>query len=358
MTAHESNIVVRAPLPKIRTVCVIGGAGFVGHAIVHLLNEQGYAVRVPARHRERSKDLLVLSDVDVVQANIHDPGELTEVLAGVDAVINLAGILHETTVGRIDKPGAARGDFYQVHIALPRKILNACAKHGIKRLLHMSALHPDATARSAYSRSKGVGEALVCEAGVAHSENERWYLDGPKFTHGQNLALTVFRPSVIFGPEDSFLNQFASLLRRLPLLPLACGDAKLQPVYVEDVARAFVMSLENPATFGQAYDLCGPKVYTLRQLVDYVAQIQNRKSWVFTLNDRFSYFQAWLLEWLPGKLMTRDDYYALKCGSVCGCDFPAVFGFQPTPLEVIAPKYLAPAAQRSPFDDFRGSARR
>jgi uncharacterized protein YbjT (DUF2867 family) len=358
MTAQESNTIVRAPLPKIRTVCVIGGTGFVGHAVVHLLNERGYTVRVPTRHRERSKDLLVLSGVDVVDANIHDPGELNVLLAGTEAVINLAGILHETTPGRIDKPGAARGDFYRVHVELPRNILQACAKHGIKRLLHMSALHADATARSAYSRSKGVGEALVSEAELAHSENERWYLDGPKFTHGQNLALTVFRPSVIFGPADSFLNQFAALLRRLPILPLAGGDAKLQPVYVEDVARAFVMSLENPASFGQAYELCGPKVYTLQQLVQYVAELQGRKRWVFTLGERLSYFQAWLLEWLPGKFMTRDDYYALQCGSVCGGDFPALFGFQPTPLELIAPKYLAAAAQRSPFDDFRGSARR
>ncbi len=358
MNAHASQSKVRAPLPKIRTVCVIGGAGFVGHAVVHLLNERGYSVRVPTRHRERSKDLLVLSGVDVVEANIHDPGELNAVLAGTEAVINLAGILHETTPGRIDKPGAARGDFYRVHIELARNILQACAHHGIQRLLHMSALHADATARSAYSRSKAVGEALVCEAGLAHRENERWYLDGPKFTHGQNLALTVFRPSVIFGPGDSFLNQFATLLRRLPFLPLACGDAQLQPVYVEDVARAFVMSLENPASFGQTYELCGPKVYTLQQLVEYVAELQGRKPWVFTLGARLSYFQAWLLEWLPGKLMTRDDYYALQCGSVCAGDFPSLFGFQATALELIAPKYLAAAAQRSAFDDFRGSARR
>ena len=344
MTSHENPFAPRVLPPKIRTVCVIGGAGFVGRHIVRLLSAQGYTVRVPTRHRERAKALIVLPGVDVVEANMHDPNALSELLAGADAVINLAGILHEATVGRIDKPGAPRGDFYAVHIELPRKILQACAKQGIKRLLHMSALHADATAQSAYLRSKGVGEALMRESGLAHSENERWYLDGPKFTHGQSLAVTVFRPSVIFGPEDSFLNQFSRLLRRLPVMALACGNAKLQPVFVEDVARAFVTSLENPATFGQAYDLCGPKIYTLRQLVEYVARLQGRKRWIFSLDARWSYFQAWLLELLPGKLMKSDDYYALQGGSVCGCDFP--FDFQPTALEAIAPKYLARGADR------------
>lgn len=356
MTSHENNAVPRAALPKMRNICVIGGAGFVGRHIVHVLSAEGYEVRVPTRRRERARELIVLPGVDVVEANVLDSNTLNELLSGMDAVINLVGILHETVTGRIDKPSARRGDFYEAHIELPRKIVQACAKQGVKRLLHMSALHADATAQSAYLRSKGVGEALVREAGLAHSEHERWYLDGPKFTHGRDLAVTVFRPSVIFGPEDSFLNQFASLLRRLPVLALACGDAKLQPVYVEDVARAFVMSLENPATFGAAYDLCGPKIYTLQQLVEYVAKMHKRKRWIFTLNARLSYFQAWLLEVLPGKLMTRDDYYALQGGSVCGGDFP--FDFQPTTLEVIAPKYLAQASTRSPYDDFRGNARR
>ncbi|MBT9613284.1 MAG: complex I NDUFA9 subunit family protein [Burkholderiales bacterium] len=358
MNSQEHQIAARAALPKIRKVCVIGGAGFVGRHIVHLLHNGGYEVRVPTRHRERAKDLIVLSGVDVIEANIHDPIELSQLLDGMDAVINLVGILHEKNVGRIDKPSARRGDFHLAHIELPRKIVQACAKHGIKRVLHMSALNADATSSSTYLRSKGAGEALMREAGQPHSDNERWYLDGPKFTRGQRMAVTVFRPSVIFGPEDSFLNQFACLLRRLPVMALACGHSKLQPVYVEDVARAFVLSLENPATYDQAYDLCGPKVYSLQQLVAYVAQLQGIKRPIFSLGDRLSYIQAWLLERLPGKLMTRDDYYALRGNSVCGCDFPAVFDFKPTAMEVIAPKYLAQGVAHSHYDRYRCSARR
>lgn len=316
-------------MEKIDTVCVIGGAGFVGRHIVRLLQASGYTVRVPTRRYESAKDLIVLPDVDVVEANIHDPQALAALLSGMDAVINLTGILHEGSAGR--------GTFQQVHVELPRKIAQACAAHGIQRVLHMSALNADAQAKSAYLRSKAQGEAQLRKGA---------------------LALTVFRPSVIFGSEDNFLNQFAALLRRLPVLALACGNSKLQPVYVEDVARAFVSSLENPATVGQTYAMCGPRVYTLQQLMQYVDELQQRQRWIFTLGKRASYYQAWLLEKLPGKLMTRDDYYALLGNSVCDDAFPAVFGFQPTSLEAVAPQYLGPQAMISPYDSWRGQARR
>lgn len=339
-------------LPKIRTVCVLGGAGFVGRHLVQLLQAQGYTVRVPTRHRERAKTLLVLPNVDVVETDILDPGALHAALLGCDAVINLSGILHERVVGRVDKPGAARGDFYAVHIALPRELLHICARLGIRRVLHMSALNADPTARSAYLRSKGVGEAVLREATLNDSSDERWYLDGPKFTRGLGLALTVFRPSVIFGAEDNFLNQFSMLLRRLPILALACPDSELQPVYVEDVARAFVASLENSASVGQVYELCGPKVYTLKQLVEYVASLQGRKRWVLGLNQRASFLLAYLLEYLPGKLMTRDDFFALREGSVCAAQSCCAM----TPLEQIAIKYLS--ARSAPQDVLRSQVRR
>ena len=316
-------------LKKIVNVCVIGGSGFVGQHIVHLLHAAGYAVRVSTRREEHAKELLVLPGVEVLETNIHEPAALAALLSGMDAVINLTGILHERS--------AKSGDFQRVHIDLPRRIAQACTAHGVKRILHMSALNADAQAKSAYLRSKAQGEAQL---------------------RNPFLLVTVFRPSVIFGAEDAFLNQFAALLRRLPVLALACGDAKLQPVYVEDVARAFVSSLEHPETFGRTYALCGPKVYTLQQLVQYVNDLQQRQRWIMTLGKRISYYQAWLLEKLPGKLMTRDDYYALLGNSVCGGVFPTVFGFQPTLLEAVAPQYLGPESMISPYDTWRGQARR
>lgn len=357
MEAHASHPAVKT-LPKIRTVCVIGGSGFVGQHIVHQLADAGYKVRVPTRHRERAKELIVLPAVDVIEANVHDPLELSRLLAGVDAVINLVGILHEKHVGRVDKPSARRGDFHEAHVELPRKILHACAEHGIRRLLHMSALNADATARSGYLRSKGAGEAIVREAEYPHSENERWYLDGPKFVKGLGLATTVFRPSVIFGRGDSFLTMLGDLIHKLPVIPLACPEAKFQPIFVEDVARAFVGALENPATFGEAYDLCGPKVYTLKQLVEYVAGLKGRYRGIIPLSDRLSWWNAFLLEHLPGKLMTRDNYYSMQVDSVCKCAFPAVFGFQPTAMEAIAPHYLGNSGTHSRYDELRHGARR
>ena len=320
--AHQS-------LPKIRSVCVIGGSGFVGRHIVQRLQDAGYDIRVPTRRYEDAKSLIVLPNIEVVEANVHAPGVLQAMLSGMDAVINLAGILHQRS--------ANSGDFQRVHVELPRRIAQACAAQGVKRLLHMSALNVDMQSKSAYLRSKALGETHLRNPG---------------------MAVSVFRPSVIFGPEDAFLNQFAALLRRLPVLALACGDAKLQPVYVEDVARAFVASLENPATFGQIYHLCGPKAYTLQQLVQYVSDLQQRRRWIFTLGKRASYYQAWLLEKVPGQLRTRDDYHALLGNSVCPGAFPAVFGFQPTALEAVAPQYLGPQAMISPYDAWRGSARR
>ena len=304
---------------------MLGGSGFVGKHIAHQLAAQGIFVRVLTRRRERAKELLVLPTVDVVQANVHDPAELERQFAGMDAVINLVGILH--------------GDFLGAHVEFTRKAVNACAASAVPRLLHMSALGADPGGPSAYLRSKGVAEQLVQVA-------------------GPGLATTIFRPSVIFGPGDSFLNMFARLIRLAPVIPLACPNARFQPVFVEDVARAYVASLDEPGTFGQAYNLCGPTVYRLRELVELVAALLGKKPSVLGLSDGLSYLQAIVMEHLPGKLMTRDNYSSMKLDSVCRSGFPAVFGFQPTSLEAVAPLYLTGATPRGRYPQFRYKAGR
>lgn len=297
---------------NIKNVCVLGGTGFVG---THILNQPAMAecsVRVLTRTREHAKSVMSLPNVEVVEANVLDPAELNRQFAGMDAVINLVGILNEA------KPG----DFDEVHVELPRKIVRACVVTGVKRLLHMAALNADPKGPSAYLRSKGLGQAVVLEQAGA-------------------LAVTVFRPSVIFGREDVFLNLFAGLLKIAPLFPLACPDARFQPVYVEDVAQAYAVSLDNPATFGQGYDLCGPKVYALRELVELVGHMTGNPRKIIGLNQHLSYLQAWMMEWKPGrKLMTRDNYYSMQVDSVCKCEFPGIFGIKPSALEEVAPAYL------------------
>jgi len=344
---------------KIERICILGGSGFVGTHLVSQLAARGLKVRVLSRRREMAKELILLPTVEVVEADVHDQQELIRQFRGMDAVINLVGILHERTIGRVDLPSARRGDFQHTHIELTRKVIHAMGEAGVRRLLQMSALGADPNARSAYQRSKGIGEALVREAGRHHIEHENWYLNGPKFIHGYGLNATIFRPSVIFGRGDSFLSMFASLLKVFPVLPLASAGARFAPVHVEDVARAFTDSLDNPATYGQSYDLCGPRAYTLQELVRYVGEVTGKRRNILPLGKWMSYFQAWAMEFKPGsKLMTRDNYYAMSTDNVCAGGWPSVFDFQPATLEAVAPEYLRPGTPRARYEGYRESARR
>jgi uncharacterized protein YbjT (DUF2867 family) len=311
----------------IGNVCVVGGSGFVGSHIVHLLSAQGTQVLVPTRNRERAKRLILLPTVDAVQADVHDLETLKRLFRGKDAVISLVGILHETR----------RGDFRATHTDLPRKIVEAAKAVGVRRLVHMSALHASPSGPSEYLRTKGEAEKVVKESG---------------------LDWTIFRPSVIFGREDSFLNLFAEITRLLPVLFLAKPDAKFQPVYVEDVAQAFVRSLGDADTFGQSYDLCGPNVYTLREIVQFVGGTTGHQPTIIGLGDGLSYLQARMMELLPMKLMTRDNLDSMKIDSVCGCDFPAVFGIRPATMEAVVPFYLVDATPRGRYYGFRYRAGR
>ncbi|MFZ5589496.1 MAG: complex I NDUFA9 subunit family protein [Pseudomonadota bacterium] len=312
---------------KIKTVCVLGGSGFVGRHLIHHLTERGYDVRVLTRHRERHRDLLVLPTLTLFEADVYNVQTLTDHFSGCDAVINLIGILNEK---QHDGSG-----FRRAHVTLPHIVIKACANTGIERLLHMSALNADArNGPSYYLRSKGEGEDLV------HS------IEG--------LQVTSFRPSVIFGPGDSFFNRFAQLLKRIPLLfPLACPRARFAPVYVEDVAEAFTRALANPATFGARYDLCGPRVYTLQELVEYSARVLGIRRKIIGLSDNLSHLQARIFEWLPGKPFSLDNYHSLQRDSVCRGAFPEVFEIKPQPLESVVPAYLVPHSIKLRYQHYR-----
>ncbi len=296
-------------------ICLLGGTGFVGRRLVARLSDAGHDVVLLTRHRERHRDFLVLPTVRLVEGDVQDTGFLQQQFGGRDTVINLVGILNEK--GRSGK------GFARAHAELPEKIVQACHETGVQRLLHMSALHAARTAPSHYLRTKALGEEAVLRA------------ESPDF------RVTSFRPSVIFGPGDGFLNRFTGLLRLMPgVFPLACPHARFQPVYVEDVVRAFTGSFDNHKTFGQRYDLCGPKVYTLREIVEYVARLINKRVCVAGLPDGLSYLQAAMLEFAPGKPFSLDNYRSLQIDSVCEKGFPEAFGITPTALEEIAPGYL------------------
>ncbi len=285
------------------TICVLGGGGFVGHHLVALLAKRGYRVIVPTRRRDSVKDLAVMPSVEVAEVNVHDPVRLKELLHGTDAVINLVGLLHETAAGQMDTRRVERGTFHYAHVELPRKIIQACFAADVPRLIHMSALGADPVSRSAYQRSKAAGEEVMREA-------------------HKRLGITIFRPSVIFGPGDSFLSLFAKLLRISPFIPLAGAHARFQPVFVGDVARAFADALEQPQTIGQTYNLCGPRVYSLAELIQLTARELGLRRWIIPLGTRASYWFARLMEFKPGsKIMTRDNHYAMLTDNVCPTEY-------------------------------------
>ncbi|KAB0649256.1 complex I NDUFA9 subunit family protein, partial [Burkholderia territorii] len=223
------------------------------------------------------------------------------------------------------------------HVALPAALAAACVEVGVRRVLHMSALGADSQGPSMYQRSKGDGEAALHAVAATDS-----------------LALTIFRPSVVFGPGDAFLNTFANLQRTLPVLPLAMPDAQFQPVFVGDVVRAFVNTLDLAAAHGKTYELGGPTVYTLEQLVRYCGTLVGRQARIVRLPDALAQLQARVFECLPGEpVITRDNLASMSVPNVLSGPLAPELGIAPASLESIAPAYLGHAARRSRFDWFR-----
>jgi len=313
-----------------RNVLVIGGGGFVGRYLVNELVGRGCRVLVPSRRRDSAKHLIMLPTCEVVEASVHDDATLARLVEGQDAVVNLVGILHGT-----------EAQFEQAHVALTQRIVAACVHAKVRRYLHMSALGADADGPSMYQRSKGRAEQAVRQS---------------------KLAWTILRPSVIFGAEDSFLNMFARLAAIAPVLPIGGAQVKFQPVWVEDVSRAFVNSLDNEATIGKAYELCGPKVYTLRELVQFAAAAAGHRRPVVALPDAVARLQARLMELAPGEpLLSRDNLDSMKRDNIASRQpyVPAPeLGITPTPMEPEASLYLAGLHPRTRFGGFRARARR
>jgi uncharacterized protein YbjT (DUF2867 family) len=311
-------------------ILVIGGAGFIGRYIVNELVGRGRRVLVPSRRRDKAKHLILLPTCDVVDADVHDDATLERLVSGQHAVINLVGILHGT-----------EAQFERAHVTLTQRVLAACSRSKVRRYLHMSALGADPNGTSMYQRSKGRAEQAVRES---------------------KLAWTIFQPSVVFGAEDAFLNMFAKLSAIAPVLPIGGADVKFQPVWVEDVAHAFVNSLDNDATVGKTYELCGPKVYTLRELVHFAASAAGHNRPVIALPEGIARLQARFMELAPGEpLLSRDNLDSMKRDNIASRQpyVPAPeLGITATPMEPEASLYLAGLHPRTRFGGFRARARR
>lgn len=309
-----------------KKILILGGTGFVGRHLCEKLTQRQWRVTVPTRHEANARDIQMLPALDVFEANVHDEAALTRLVAGHDAVVNLVGILHGT-----------QDAFDKAHVLLPQKLARACATGGVQRVLHISALGADARnpdgAPSMYLRSKGHGEVAL---------------------HQADLALTVLRPSVIFGAEDKFLNTFARLQKIFPVIPLAGSHALFQPVWVEDVAQAIVHCLQEAhthATAGQTFEACGPDIFTLKQLVQLAGRFgginQGRGRPVIELPAALGRLQARLMALAPGEpLLSRDNLDSMKLPNIASGNLPGLqaLGIAPAALEAVAPTYLGPVS--------------
>ena len=308
-------------------VLILGGTGFVGRHLCERLNRAGIRATVPTRRLRNAEAVQTLPLVQPLEADINDAQALARLLPGHDAVVNLVAVLH-----------GSRPRFEQVHVELPRKLAQAMQASGMRRLVHVSALGASASGPSDYQATKAAGEALLQSAG---------------------LELTILRPSVIFGAEDRFLNLFATLQKRFPIMPLAGAQARLQPVWVGDVAQALLYCLQHPATSGQIVECAGPEVFSLADLVRLAGRLSGHERPVLPLPMALGHLQAALMQCLPGEpLLSRDNLRSLQVDNVASGQLPGLhaLGITPQALEPLAARYLEQAGRADPLLALRQNA--
>jgi uncharacterized protein YbjT (DUF2867 family) len=294
---------------------IFGGSGFIGRYVVKRLLAQGYVVRVAGRHAERAMLLRPMGkpgQVVPLYAPLHEEALVARAVEGATLVTNLTGILAE----------ARKGDFFRVHAEGAGRIARLAASSVAGQFVQISAIGADAASSSDYARSKAEGEAAVRAA----------------FPRA-----VILRPSIVFGPEDSFFNRFAAMAVVSPVLPVVSGAAKFQPVYVADVADAVLAALADPEAAGRLYELGGPQVMSFTQLLEMMLKLIGRRRVILDLPLGLARVQAAVLERLPGKLLTRDQIKLLQCDNVVaqGSLGLADLGVTATPMGLILPEYLA-----------------
>ncbi len=338
---------------QIKTILVFGGTGFIGSSLVPKLVAKGLRVLLVTRRLKQARELQTLPTVEVIELKSLTPDTVAPLIQRSQAVINLVGILHGRH-GKKPEPDLDNDpryrpledpygpDFGAAHVELPKMLANLALAHNVKRFIHVSAFGthlPKAKLPSMYLRSKAAGERAISGLPGLHT--------------------TIFRPSVVFGEHDKFLNMFASMQKLPIVLPLARGGCKFQPVYVEDLTHAITNSLENILTFGKTYDMVGPEIFTLAQIVRLSGRYAGHQRPIIPIPDLAGRFQALVLEMLPGPtLMSEDNFNSLSVDNALSEDYqwPVELGVTPHALTQIAPTYLSDSAPR--FSVERAKARR
>ena len=300
----------------IKKIVVLGGTGFVGSSLCNRLSKEGYQIKILTRNREYNREnLILLPNVDLIETDVGNLNNLNQHLIGCDMVINLIGILNER--------GNVGDGFKKVHVELIKKLIKACEKNGIRRFMYLSSLNADSkNAKSFYLKTKGKAEELL------HSNKI-------------GMKVTSFRPSVIFGKSDSFFNRFANLLKMTPIFfPLACYKTKFAPIYVLDLVEMVIKAINDSSSYDRKFNLCGPKIYTLKDLVAYTAKTMDKKCIIIPLNNFFSLMQAKIFDFIPGKPFSTDNYLSAQTDSICKSNDLKLYNINPTPIEDIVPKYI------------------
>lgn len=309
-------------------ILILGGSGFVGGHLTRRLSRDEHEITIATRHAPAAKRLSILPGVTIRQFDPYDVDRLAGELDGHDALINLVGILNES--GR-----DGRG-FERAHVDLPKAAIEACGRAGVRRFLHMSALGAG-RGESHYLKTRGRAEDMVKVS---------------------KLDWTMFRPSTIFGPDDSFLNRFSTLLALSPALPLARPNARFAPVYVGDVADAFARALGDRSTLGQTYELCGPEVLTLKQIVQWVAAERGMRRCVVGLPDALGRLQGRVFDFVPGKPFSSDNFKSLLLDSVCSDNGFERLGIEPWPMREKAAEWLEQNNRQTRYQQYRARAGR
>jgi uncharacterized protein YbjT (DUF2867 family) len=316
---------------RLKSIVVLGGTGFLGTRLVARLIKDGHQVTVLSRDRELHKHLLVLPGLTLENCDVYQEPQLSERFRGKDVVINLIGILNER--------GFSGAGFRRAHVELTRHVLLAARSAGVGRLLQVSALKAATDAPSYYLRSKGEAEKLIRDQSA--------------------LDWTIFQPSVMFGPGDSFLNRFAGLLGAIPLVfPLARPNARLQPLWVDDMVDALLRCLHGGASSRQTYELGGPQIYTLKEIVVWVAKLTRHRRWIIGLPDFFGRMQAFFMNFVPGRPFSGDNYKSLTVDSVCREDGFAKLGIQPKSMGASARLFLGAQEDNARLSQNRAAAGR
>jgi uncharacterized protein YbjT (DUF2867 family) len=316
---------------RLLSIVVLGGTGFLGTRLVARLIKDGHRVTVLSRDREAHRHLLVLPGLTLENCDVYQEAQLSERFRGKDVIINLVGILNER--------GFSGAGFRRAHVELTQAVLQAARSAGVPRLLQISALKAGLDAPSYYLRTKGEAEKLIRDQ--------------------HNVDWTLFQPSVMFGPGDTFLNRFAGLLGAVPgVFPLARSSARFQPVSVDDVIAAIRQCLHGGACSRQTYELGGPKVYTLREIVELVAKTTGRRRWIMGLPDVLARMQGFFFNFVPGRPFSSDNYRSLTVDSVCTTDGFAQLGIQPHSMVASARQFLGAQEDNHRLSENRAAAGR